>query len=243
MHGVIAASYVFAVGAANADVATFDSFPEGAGDYVMTDGGIRFSNLDRRLDGVTAPSSFVIENAANVLRGQPGFTGSNALGFGVYSPGLPVTFGRLGSFDITPARPAGRISLHLYVYGQFTGRAVALALTNAGASVDAQTIPMVNGEGLHHYVFDMTAAAFDGARLSVGPGATDYIFALVDTVAVEDALPPACRADWDHSGTVNSTDFFAFLNDFFAGSADINADGATTSSDFFEFLQFFFAGC
>jgi hypothetical protein len=242
MHGVIAASCVFAAGA-SADVATFESFPEGAGDFVMTDGGIRFSNLDRRLDGVSLPSSFVIENAANVLQNQPGFTSPNALGFGVYSPGAPVTFGRLGSFDITPARPAGHISLHLYVYGQFTGRTVTLSITNAGAPVGSQTIPMANTEGLHHYVFDVGAAAFDGARLSVGPGAADYVFALVDTVAIDDALPPPCRADWDHSGTVNSTDFFAFLGDFFQGSADLNADGVTTSSDFFEFLQYFFAGC
>jgi hypothetical protein len=67
-------------------------------------------------------------------------------------------------------------------------------------------------------------------------GATTYSF----TVA-----PPACRADWNQSGDVNSADFFDFLNAFFASdpAADFNADSIVNSQDFFEFLAAFFAGC
>jgi hypothetical protein len=54
---------------------------------------------------------------------------------------------------------------------------------------------------------------------------------------------PACVADWDGSGVVNSQDFFAFLADFFAQDADVNADAVTDSADFFAFLAAFFAGC
>jgi hypothetical protein len=56
---------------------------------------------------------------------------------------------------------------------------------------------------------------------------------------------PPCPADFDHSGAVNSADFFAFLNAFFANasSADINHSGLVDSQDFFDFLAAFFAGC
>jgi hypothetical protein len=56
---------------------------------------------------------------------------------------------------------------------------------------------------------------------------------------------PACEADFDHNGIVNSQDFFDFLNAFFAvaPAADFNADGIVNSQDFFDFTTAFFAGC
>ncbi|MBC7773563.1 MAG: hypothetical protein H7210_13795 [Pyrinomonadaceae bacterium] len=56
---------------------------------------------------------------------------------------------------------------------------------------------------------------------------------------------PACPADFNADGAVNSTDFFDFLTAFFkqAPIADFNHDTFINSQDFFEFLAAFFAGC
>jgi hypothetical protein len=47
--------------------------------------------------------------------------------------------------------------------------------------------------------------------------------------------------DWDLDGSVESSDLFAFLDDFFDAGADQNLDGRCDSEDFFEYLSAFFA--
>jgi hypothetical protein len=65
---------------------------------------------------------------------------------------------------------------------------------------------------------------------------------VVDAQDIALILDP-CPADWDQLNGLNTSDFFSFLNDFFAGHADFNGDGLTNSADFLGFISAFFAGC
>jgi hypothetical protein len=57
--------------------------------------------------------------------------------------------------------------------------------------------------------------------------------------------PCACRADYNHSGTLNVQDIFDFLSGWFGGNpaADFNGMGGITVQDIFDFLSAWFAGC
>lgn len=54
-----------------------------------------------------------------------------------------------------------------------------------------------------------------------------------------------CAADFNLDGTVTSSDFFDFLNDFLTSSprGDFNANGVINSADFFDFVNAFFTPC
>lgn len=52
-----------------------------------------------------------------------------------------------------------------------------------------------------------------------------------------------CLADWNSSGLVSVEDIFAFLRDWFAGSADADHSGSTSVQDIFAFLALYFSGC
>jgi hypothetical protein len=241
-HSLLAAGALSCGSAAIADVANFDSFIEGFTATTITDGGISFSNLSRRIDGDPVPAPFSIERADGTLGGMAGFTPPNTLGFGGYAPGPGVGFSRLGSFDITPSGASVSGSMEIFEFGSNpAGVRIYLDAFSNGQSVGSASLPLATSFGLHHYTLSFAGPAFDMLRFHVGTSGTDVIFAVVDTVNITGG--GGCAADWNHSGDLNSQDFFDFLTDFFAGNADFNHSGATDSQDFFDFTTAFFAGC
>ncbi len=89
-----------------------------------------------------------------------------------------------------------------------------------------------------------TAAAGQSFLLRVATwNLTDGAAASFSLARAGGDCPIACPCDFNHSGAVNSQDFFDFLNCFFTpgcAAADFNGSGSVNSQDFFDFLNCFF---
>jgi hypothetical protein len=83
----------------------------------------------------------------------------------------------------------------------------------------------------------------------VRPPQIDVVISINDMYCFDTVIgvvaAPGCAADFNNDGSLNSRDFFDFVDAFFAGDprADFNGDGNVNSQDFFDFLTAFFAGC
>jgi hypothetical protein len=89
---------------------------------------------------------------------------------------------------------------------------------------------------------EFAAMAYDAAR-----GVTVLFGGIAGFIINSETwvLGAPCPADFDHSGAVNSQDFFDFLTAFFALdlAADFNHSGTVDAQDYFDFVAAFFAGC
>ena len=73
------------------------------------------------------------------------------------------------------------------------------------------------------------------------PGATGWTCAGTYGLAI--SASPACMADFDLNGVLDSADFFEFLNAYFLEAADFNQDAIVNSQDLFDFISAFLQGC
>jgi hypothetical protein len=133
------------------------------------------------------------------------------------------------------------------------GASVLLSVDADGVPAPAfewrrDSLPLVDGESGHGSIIvgSATAALRIDAIDPADAGSYDCVVSNgCGTATSAAASVEVCLADFNCSGTVNSQDFFDFLNAFFANdpAADFNADGVISSQDFYEFLTAFFAGC
>ncbi len=123
-------------------------------------------------------------------------------------------------------------------------RVLGMRLDTAGAFVWPNSPVLISSNPSIKGRLPVTISATGAAKLAWEDNRTDSNDVYAQDINLDGTLGvPVCPADWNHSGAVDSQDFFDFLTAFFAGSADFNLDGVTNSQDFFDFLTAFFAGC
>jgi hypothetical protein len=206
---------------ARAATADFDALTEGTNGSVITDGGLTFTNLDNR--GVSPPpGNIAIDQADADLGGMAGFTATNALGFGGYSPGPNGAFGRFGSIEISSGGLGESAEVNVFENGGYAGTVLRLEALLGGVTVATDSDPLSGGFGIVGHTLTVSGATFDTLRVSIGPGATDVAFLLIDHVTID---PPT------DSGDTGATPTTAPTGDTGAVVAPDSADTGTTEGD------------
>lgn len=82
----------------------------------------------------------------------------------------------------------------------------------------------------------------DSCEIAANPGLDTNGDGVLDACEPPPPPPPVPNCDWNNDESVDSQDFFDFLDDFFDIDADYNMDGLTTSQDLFDFINDFLGG-
>jgi hypothetical protein len=181
------------------------------------------------------PSSVIAEALfADGRRARSAPVSVNVTSSGSTTTGAPVAFSYTKSLPTPTAYvvelPAAFAQAPADVtYTLLSGPAQATVLNAAQAGPYRIIQPNPNAMGSEQITFRVSHPAAGNSNTA--------------TVTLVYTPPGVCPPDWNHDHTLNSQDFFDFLNDFFAVNADYNQDMVTNSQDFFDFLGDFFAGC
>ncbi len=140
----------------------------------------------------------------------------------------------------TTVQPGQKLTLYTVASGtaflSYQWRRNGVPLTNGGrvSGADTATLsisPAISGDSGS---YDVVVTNACGSVISQGANVV---------------VRPICPCDFNHDGSLNSQDFFDFLNCFFTPgctAADFNTSGTVNSQDFFDFLNCFFSpppGC
>lgn len=223
--------------AAHAQTATFDNLSEGTTSTTIVENGITFSDLDQFFPGVPPPRPFAVEQSNADLTGQPGFTPDNTLGFGGWSPGPGTSYGRCGSFSITPPQVSSAATVEVFVFEFDVGNSIDFIAFRNGAEVSRTSQPVPRFPTTH-LTLSMQGVEFDRLQvLGSGPNNQGSFFASIDTVVITPAGGAECNPDLNDDGNSDQDDV-ACLVAAIAGNPgctdedlDFNEDGNADQDD------------
>lgn len=126
----------------------------------------------------------------------------------------------------------GRASITVAATGPATGGVLNYSWRKEGIDMPGEDGPELT--------IDPLTLADSGQYQCVVSNACGEVISIAATLTVTE-----CRADYDQSGTVQVSDIFDFLNDWFRArnGADFNRNGHVEIQDVFDFLNAWFTGC
>ena len=141
--------------------------------------------------------------------------------------------------DIPPSPTALVISGTVVITGD-------TALVTALQTIDQSEVQNPNQE-IPEFPLDLPTILPPGeiAHVLMNLVLTEVASSTTGTATLNASGLPACRADFNGDGSVNTIDVLTFLNAWSAGdaSADFNADGSVNTLDVLAFLNTWSAGC
>lgn len=168
-------------------VANFDDLPAGGRGMgpSFSDGGITFSNADRRDDPTGGPGAFSLQST---YLGSPSVSFPNYLTFGGYVPGIiqGFSFTRCGSFDVGFVGTASSASMDVFAESDLSTDALVLQALLGTTVVDTDVTDF-HGSGAEVVFRQLRVTGqFDSLRLMVnGPDSSQALLFGVDNVRVE----------------------------------------------------------